>query len=359
MLQTEKSVKNKFEKIAENAASYGVTKKTVYALFSIIACVFLIFVISLVQADFNTAVLKQWPFWVNVILGSGISIYGLITGQKIGDDISRNNKKGAFRSSLTKYANVFQKLQDSLLFAYFEDWLSFYRDRKRKKKIEDILKNNGIYQLEVLDLDLTELDKLLQPYKKEWAGTLHAGKYKDDITYFMSYTEEQINIIRLCLTGAVKVAELPKSFFCSALDRTNKDMWESASKSEKKKGLYLGLNYTYKILILLVISFILSGLVPNKGGEEGATAGKAFISVASRLFNLTSSVVWGIYLGFELVKIDREYLDFKTMILTQYQNDVSCNIFIPKTLNEKAKEAYENAIKKLEQGVVDDGENES
>ena len=328
--------KNKFEK-------YGLTRKSIYSIISVIACILLIVVVSIAHVGFNKEFYKDIDYWINLAILSSITIFGMFTGEQMGDDINRNNPKGRFRKSLNKYSIQYQKVDDKKLFSYFEDWLDFYRERKLKKKIKDILKDNGIYQLEVLDLDLSELENLKQPWRKNWSGTNKEVKYfnpnkNESITYFMSYDEEQIELIRFCLKGKVKVSKLPSSFFTDALNAYEKDMWESAAHSHTKKNAYLSLNTTYKLVGLLVFSFLMSGLEPIADGQT--TANEVLLSLFSKLFTLVTSIIWGMYIGMELVKIDTTYLDYKIRMLSLYEEEYDLKIFNPKTIEQKAEENY-------------------
>lgn len=326
---------NKVSKSVTNnkLSKYGVTKKTAYSVSSVIICIFLIIVLSITQATFDPSLIKTVNFWIDFVILSGLSIYGMIAGQQAGDDISRNNPGGAFRNSLRKFSNSFEKLDNLKLFAYFDDWLEIYREKKLRKKIEGLLKDNGIHQMEVLDLDLNELDCLISPYKKEWSD----GKAP---TYFLTYTEEQIKIIRYCLTGKVKVSKLPRTFFVDAFYHSEKDMWESAANSSKKKGRFLSVNYAYKIMALLAISILSAGLVPG-GFTDGVAQATMWLTLAKRIFCVISAFIWGLFVGFELVKIDISYLDYKTDVLNLYYQEYDLKIFIPQSVEEKAKVNYE------------------
>lgn len=311
---------------------YGVTKKTAYSIGGMLICVFLIIVLSITQAQFDTSLISTIGFWIDFIILAGLCIYGMISGQQTGDDVSRNNPKGLFRSSLKKFETIFGKIDNLMLFAYFDEWIEWYRERKLKKKIEAILKDNGIHQMEVLKLDLSELDQLTMPYKKEWPDG-------EKTTYFLTYTEEQIEIIKYCKAGNVKVSKLPRAFFVDAFYHSEKDMWESAAKSNQKKSAFLSINYIYRIVALLVLSIISAGLVP--GGIEGAGQAAVWLSLAKRIFCVTTAFFWGIFIGFEMVKIDVSYLDFKTDVLNLYYQECELSVYVPNTLEEKAKRIYE------------------
>ncbi len=319
---------------------FNFTKKTVYSALSLLICVILIFVMSLTQAVFDASLLRTLSYWVSLSILVALCIFGMTAGQQVGDDYFKNLPNGLFRTALKKFVKAFQRVNDSVLFAYFEDWLIFYRERKLKRKIEQLLKDNGIKQMEVLNLDVKEVEKLTDYYKKSWVGTDYEGKYKNDETYFLVYTEEQIEIIKYCLTGKVKVSNLPRSFFVDAFNQSEKDMWESSAKSGKKKSMYLSANYIYKILALIAISVATSGLVP---GSKDLGNGQVWISLAQRLFCLSTAYVWGIYVGYELTKMDSSYLEFKTDILNLYYEEFNLKIFVPENIEEKAKKGYEEA----------------
>lgn len=338
---------NKLSKaVLENKIKkYGITRKTFYSAGSVVVCILLIIVLSITQATFNTDSISTLTFWIDFAILSGLSIYGMISGRQTGDDISRNNPNGAYRASLNKYGTAFSKIDALMLFAYFDRWLEIYREKKINKKIESILKDNGVHQMEVLKLDLTELEKLNSPFKKTWPET---GKD----TYFLTYTKEQIELIKYCMSGKVKVSKLPRSFFVDAFYNSEKDMWESAAKSNKKKGAYLGFNYLYRILILLVMCIISAGLAP---GHSAGTR-EVVLSLAKRIFGVVTAFVWGIFVGFEMVKIDITYLNFKTDILNTYFEECKLEIYKPQTIEEEAKNNYNNSVKNEE--VENDGGNQ-
>ena len=344
---------------------YGVSKRALISGVSVIACVVLIIVMSVVQAGFDWGLLRDTNYWINLTILCALTIFGMISGQQIGDDISRNNINGQYRKSLFNYKNKFKLIDDKKLFAYFEDWLFLFREAKLAKKIETVLKDNGIHQLEVLDLDISELSELATPgFKKDWSLTEFKEKYFDaqkgeSATYFLSYTEEQINIIKSCKTGMIKVSPLSSSFFLDAFTKNDKDMWESSAKAEKKKGLFVGTNYTYKLVFLFIINFILTGIMP---GLQGADAKTIWLTLISRTFALCMAVVWGIYIGMEIVKIDTSYIGYKTLILGQYFDECESRIYVPKTIEEKAKILYEKRhsaeekVDKIEEEVADEQE---
>lgn len=340
-------MENKIEQAVDKnnkLAKYGITKKSVYSLLSVILCLILIIVLSFTGADFDLESFKDARYWINVAINSGLCIYGMITGQQIGDDLSKNNPKGQFRMSLNRYSAAFKKIDESDASSHFEEWLENYRERKLKRKIRRHLKDNGVHQMEVLDLSYNELNNLVNPWKKDWTETEYKDKYfnketNESITYFRAYTPSQIEVIGECLKGEVKVSQLPESFFMNAFNQNEKDTWESAGNSSKKKSLFLGGSYVYRLLGLFIFTAIFTGL--EKDPYESVNVASTLISLVSRIFTVFTAILWGLYVGMELVKIDIVYIDFKSDILNQCSKEIENKEFVPETLEEKAKKEYE------------------
>lgn len=321
-----------------------------YSAVSVLACVALIIIISITQATFNPESFTQLSYWVSFSIQCAICIYGMIAGQQTGDDVSRNKPDGQFRMCLKRYSEIFSMIDADHYFTYIEDWLEQFRALKLKRKIHEVLLDNGIHQEEVLDLDLSELDSLRKPgFYKDWTFTDKRAKYFNDNTqrsetYFVSYSDEQIAIIRGCICGKVKVSKLPRSFFVNAFSESEKDMWESAARAENKKSLYLGSSYIYKIGALFATSVLTTGL--ETGISGGASQATVWLTMINRLFTLTMAIVWGTYIGMQIVKIDAEYLDFKISVLKEYYDDYKQGVYKPMTIEERAKEQFLESQKK-------------
>ena len=128
---------DKLEKayLSNKLESYGMTRKTIYSIGSVLMCMLLVVVLSVTQAAFDVALLGSVAFWVDFAILAGLSIFGMIAGQQVGDDVARNKPDGAFRKSLKRYTTIYDFINSSSLFAFFEGWLSFYKARKQKRKI--------------------------------------------------------------------------------------------------------------------------------------------------------------------------------------------------------------------------------
>jgi hypothetical protein len=342
---------------------YGVTRKTIYSSLSILACIALIVVLSLTQAYFDPEKLKNIDYWVSLAIQIAICIFGMIAGKQAGDDISRNKKGGRYRVSLGSYTEVIKNIKDLGLYSYIGDWLENYRLRKLDDKIRMVLGDNGIRQPEVVDLDFSDLPNLKRAgWQKSWENTPYKLKYwkpkeERSFTNFVEYTDHQIAVIRAVKEGKVKVSRLPSTFFVNAFSESERDEWESSARAGKKKGLYLGMNYTYKVVSMAIFSILLTGLevLTQDSGDAAATA-RMWLTMISRISTLLMSYVWGTFIGFNMVKIDNEYLDFKVSTMTLMTEEYKNGTYKKMSVEEMADAAYEKRQRQSRDLAIIEGE---
>lgn len=325
---------------------YGITRKSIYAISSVLICIVLVIVLSLVQAGFDIRKLSQLVFWIEFAILAGLSIFGMMGGQRTSDDVQRNKPDGVFRKKLRKLNNLINGLTSTIFYAFFGDWLYQYRLKKLQKKKERFLMDLGVKQMEVLDLDFCDLDSLKAPFKKDWKGTIYEGKYKNDITYFLSCSDEQIEAIRFVLNGGIKVSNLPTDYFTTAVTINEDDMWESASKQDTKKAIFTAVNYSYRLVMLLVVCMVMTAITANIFEESTA---ETLLNLVKRVFCIMTAYFWGIFIGAEIVRIDTAYIEFKISILEQYKIECEQGLYVHKSLEDMAKEEYEKIIK-IERG---------
>lgn len=336
---------------------YGVTKKTLYSAMGIFGCLFLTVAMSITGMGFDPAVFLTWNYWTRMIIQFAISIFAMITGRQIGDDTQRNKPGCQYRRELSKYSAQYARIDSGGMFDHFEAWLDTYRERKLHKKVVETLRDFGIKQNEVLDLDLQDLPHLSHPYVKDWTDTPYFEKYLDrktgeSKTRFKSLTETQIDALRKIHEGYVRVPAVSSSYFMNALKGTSVDEWERASKADRKKGAQLASGYTYRIIVMLVLSLAANGINPSPYQDNNAVA----LNIAMRIFVLITSVIWGIYLGFKAVELDIVFLAYKTYIVKLYGDEYESGKFKPESIQEEIDrefEEYEKERQKAIDSVID------
>jgi hypothetical protein len=330
---------------------YGITRKSAYSILSLLACIALIVVLSVTRAYFDPHKLETIEYWVSLMIQVAICIFGMISGKQAGGDVAMNTPNGRYSVSLRAYSLVIGTIKELGLYAYIGDWLENYRQRKLDEKIRMVLGDVGIRQMEVLDLDFQELDNLRTAgWEKNWDGTPFRAKYWDEKeqishTYFVSYTEHQINVIRAVKEGKVKVSPLPSTFFVSAFSESERDEWESSANAAKRKGMYLGVNYGYRIIGMSLFSIMITGLqVMATAGDETAKM-EMLLSMVSNIGTLIMSYLWGVAVGYNIVKIDNDYIDFKASTMTLMVDEYKIGTYKIKSVEEQAKDAHEKRVK--------------
>lgn len=334
--------------------NYGITKKSIYATIGIIGCLFLVVVMSITGTDFKTDVFVTWNYWITLMIQYGIAIFSMITGRSIGDDTQRNKPNGQYRRELKNYSDNYARIDKLGIYEHFEKWLVTYRERKRQKKIADILRDWHISQSEVLDLDIAELPNLSSPWKKNWENTQFYEKYLNhdtgkSETIFRSLTDEQIEVLRQIMNGKVQVPNVDASYFLNALKGTSVDEWERAAKADKKKGAKVVSGFTYRLIMMLAISVALNGLIPAP--YEDTSVSTVFLDLAKRLFTMISSTIYGIFLGIKVVEMDIVFLGYKSLILKTYGDEYENGTFRPETVEEQARREYEEAEEKRKKAI--------
>lgn len=309
-------------------------RKTFLTGISVLFAIIIIIITSVLNAGLNPDNWNSTEFLSNLIITIAIGIFGVISGQGMGDNYFRTNEKGLFVSTYNSYNTMRTKINVHI--DKFEDWNKRLYAKEYYQKCVRYLKNNyGIKQAElILELDKNQVLLLEQPRFFETSK----GK-----TAFNSLTKEQIKAARKVLTGKIKMKYVHDSYFLNAYSKNKtQSMYEIASEqSKKQRQKYLSLMF-YRVMFIIVFGFIMSGLVIDTQDPGGFN--QAMINLISRLFTLFTSLAFGTLVASDLIKDECIYLDYKTTMLERFLIDVETNKFTAKSEEEKAIEKME-AIK--------------
>lgn len=309
-------------------------RKTFLTGISVLFAIIIIIITSVLNAGLNPDNWNSTEFLSNLIITIAIGIFGVILGQGMGDNYFRTNEKGLFVSTYNSYNTMRTKINVHI--DKFEDWNKRLYAKEYYQKCVRYLKNNyGIKQAElILELDKNQVLLLEQPRFFETSK----GK-----TAFNSLTKEQIKAARKVLTGKIKMKYVHDSYFLNAYSKNKtQSMYEIASEqSKKQRQKYLSLMF-YRVMVIIVFGFIMSGLVIDTQDPGGFN--QAMINLISRLFTLFTSLAFGTLVASDLIKDECIYLDYKTTMLERFLIDVETNKFTAKSEEEKAIEKME-AIK--------------
>ena len=273
-------------------------------------------------------------FWSTFALSLALCIYSLFFGIPEGKNLYSKKENGRFAIARQNFLNA--RAESSKRDNEFNQWLDNYYNKSKRDYYCTILSMHGIRNSYVLDLDLTELDNLKNPYYKEWDKTEFKGRAP---TYFTSCTDEQIEIIKKCQTGKIAVEKIPSDFFKTMNGKIVLSEYVEQSRLSKKASTQYILLIFYRIIMLFLMSFVFAVF----GYEIGTTTdpneiiGRT-IDTVSRLFTMISSFVYGFGVGQIMIGKESDKLEFKYRINKAFCDDKS---FVYLTEEEIAKREFE------------------
>lgn len=320
----------------------------------------LVIIMAFAQPIFNKDGINFSSLAILVML----CIYGMVAGRMEGIEWSLKREHGLYRYCMNKFDNALNKIKD--IKHYFAQYCDYLYIKKRKTKILKILSNYGIDDERVLDLDCSELHELIgKTYKKNWLGdethkpSRHAEKYKNGdcgeeyVSYFDSYNEEQVEVIRACITGYFEVSKLSESYFLNPELSKSQDAYFGATTSEKQKNKVSMWMMTSRIIMLILSAVLLSSLAwevyQSTGENDMAVVVQRLMDTGSRIFILVTSIIWGFMIGTEIVKIDTYYVSYRVDVLETFRLEYDQKIFVPKDLKQELKERYNQEEKRREE----------
>jgi len=299
-----------------------INKKIIVSIGSIIALFLSIVIMTLVQADFDFN--KALNNSSNLVINSAIAISSIICGYYLFQSYLYNNPKGEYQMAALDFRK--SRLEYEKHSNVFSDWHNdVYYPRERKAVFEDILRRCGIQQMEVLDLDITEIKSLLNKPQK----------IKDKI--FMSLTEEQVKILMKIKTGKILVNKLPDDYFYDIRGLfSNKRAYVRANKEGITKSSRFTYQIVSKILMGVITTTVFAGLIYN---EETDTK-QMWLNLVTRLYTMFSNILYGYIVSRNTMLVELYFIKYKTHVLQLFNIDVK-NGFKAKSIEEKALEEYE------------------
>lgn len=279
-------------------------------------------------------------FFVDIAVSFALCVYCLFFGVPEGKNLYQKKIGGRYYIARQKFLEV----RDTTIKKDFEfdQRLDKYYDDKKLEYFKTLLLSRGIRNIQVLDLDFSELDNLYKPYKKNWKNTEFEGR-KD--TYFRSLTNEQIEFIKKIFTGKINVDKIPNDYFKTLNGKIILSEYIEQSKSTKRDTIQFIVLVLYRIIMVFAFAFIISGF-----GFEVITSGDTqvivsrTVSTLSRLWTMITSFVYGFAVGQIQVSKESDKLEFKTRINIAFLNDKNFVALTEEEINKKAYEEYEKRV---------------
>lgn len=308
---------------------------------SVVAAVLSMLAVSLITAFANAGLDVTKLFTTenvtNMALNAATTVFGVVMAIPLGAVLTKQlttstGNPGKYLSTVSAYTKVRSRIEAKRL--EFSQWhQQQHRKEQYEKCLNHLLSHNIEQAADVMNLSREQILQLTTSQKFTVDG-------KE--LYFKALTHEQIRACNDVLSGRIIVHKLPDFYFLYADGKSDSTFYDQAYNQSRDAAIFLITRLAYKIFIGFVITSIFTSLVISKISEDVSTREyviKALVTVFARLFNAISSVYWGYQIGQEQVYRQCYYISGKTQFLELFDADVT---FIPKSLQEIAKEDYES-----------------
>lgn len=258
------------------------------------------------QTEFDSA-----DFWGDFGLSAALCVYCLFIGMPEAKDAYRKKREGRYQTCMSEFRAVRGRVMPRD--ADFDEWLEVFYKEQKLDYYHQILTVNGITEYKVLDLDISEVEKLSQPYHKEWESGA--------VTDFKTMTPDQIKVIERILRGKIKVKKIPNDAFKTTNGKIIANEYVSQSKQEGRDNMtYVGLIIS-RLVLMLAISFLLAIFgVELAKAEDAEQVLNQVIDTISRIWTMLSSYMYGFSIGRMMVTNECNRIEFKTRVNIRFES---------------------------------------
>ena len=276
-------------------------------------------------------------FWGDLFISFAICVYSLY----FGIIESRNHHMKKYDGRYQRAYTNFKKTRELVIPRdnEFNQWLVHYYEKQKQDYFKAILSLHGNINPLVLDLDKSELPKLLKPYKKSWDDTEFEGR---EDTYFRSLNEEQVKIIEDIFDGKIQVERIPDDYFKTINGQIVLNEYVEQARKHKRDRI----NYVVMIFSRLFMVFAFAFVFASFGVRIDEATGKeeilnSIIQTISRIWTMFTSFTYGFLVGKQMIINYCEILEYKIRVNNEFLYD---NNFVALSDNELAKREYERSV---------------
>ena len=301
------------------------TKDLLYIVLTLTIVIAMNVLSTLAGGEFDFDNFSEPEFWSNLLLN--LSIVLVCTTTAIPYGISSTKLGGRYLNDYQGFLTVFDRIKIKL--HLFSQWHTAKYDRELYDKQIKYLVSKGIKQADlIMQLDLSDLDNLENPYMKEING---------QEVYFSSLTKKQIKACRKVFSGRVSIKKLPDYYFLYVEGKSGSTFYEQASAEKMSERMYLVGNVCSKIAYGFAFTCIWTGLVMDAYIYDNTELAKIIVNMLARIYSAVHSIFNGINIGQGYVYKTCYYINGKTQILEEFDSDNSIQY---KDAQELAKEEY-------------------
>lgn len=281
-------------------------------------------------------------FLPELAISFALCVYCLFFGVPEGRNLHQKKIGGRYELARRKFLEEREKTigRDN----DFNQWLDKYYEDRKTEYFQNILSMHGITNPQVLDLDLSELESLSKPYKKDWKYTAFEGRKE---TYFRSLNDDQISLIKDIFTGKIHVDKIPNDYFKTLNGKMVLSEYIEQSRIGKRNNyLYFSL-IIYRIILVFAFAFVFSsfGFEIVQASDTSEVVGRV-VNTLSRVWTMLSSFVYGFAVGQIMTIKDAEVLEFKYNVNREFNSDKEFKALTEEEIAEKEYKKYEEEKKK-------------
>ena len=316
--------------------SKAVFKEIAIIIFTVIATLLVTVFTTISGAGFDLSRLSAVEVYTNIILNAIIVTVVTVVALPYGrlNTMCRktsDGKGGKYITAVTAFTQILNSVKHR--FQEFTQWHTYKYEQELDDKRKRYLLNHGIKQIdEIMKLDRDQIKQLSTSQKFEING---------EELFFYSLTWNQRRICLRLYDGKVKLHKLPDQYFMSVDGKSSSSFYEQAYYESLVENAYVISNILLKVLMSLVVSCVLTSLVVDTIVFDNTTLLKIFTNLISRILTIGLSLYSGYAIGQNLIYKKCYYIDGKTQILTEFNDDKS---FVYQDSQVLAKQEYERSV---------------
>lgn len=326
--KTEQEVKNKIKMIQT---------KNIIKGFTLVWFLVLIILMTITNIGIN----EEFNFleWLSgSLIIFGIMVFGLLMGESVGTDKTKENENGLYKKSLREY-NAIHKLIEPIIIYFYQFYQWLMPQELYNKKLNYLIANGVEINKAKSIIDNCSLENLFE--LKE-----HAIEIKG--VYIRKLEEYEIEPVERVLKGEIRLNSSRPNYYLTALGNENtgsileegKEIAKLRRESRRNKRIV-------KIVTTLTISLVW-GLLTVKEFMDGEDT-QAWVNLVSRITALITSFASGWLSGIADVKYQSQALKNKMTVLTLFKNSYEKHLFKVLTEEQLAEKEFKEYQEKKEE----------
>ena len=308
--------------------------------------------ISAYQVEFDVSQITSWGFLGNLLFNYAVAIIGLFVGIQDAERHYEQTTKSQYYLAKVEYKKAKDKLYETKTNVLFADYVVYRYKKEQFIEMQNLFIEKSI-PIEVIDLP-ENLFNLLQYQSIAYYGNYQliesseeANKLRKEnikTTEIYKLTEEQYEFALEVRTNGVNLPSLKYSEF---LNESGSSDWRDIAYKERHKKSIKRWGFTYRAVMLLLISAIISMAVVEL---NDAPVGKVLTDIANRLFNLITSIVFAYSIARTEDNMNKDICIYKTSIILDCISETQTGAWKKESVSEKVYQELDK-IKEEEKNV--------